>query len=72
MEGFWKATSISGKVYGLFRVEKSGDWYKTYRYRDGAWVADDEVYFKFGWDDDYDHITDAEAKQIMEAMDRAE
>lgn len=67
MEGYWKATSISGRVYGLFKVEKSG---KTYRYRDGVWAEDNAAYSKFGWDDDYDHISEEEAMQTMEEMNR--
>lgn len=71
MEGYWKATRISGEIYGLFKVVKSGSWYKTYRYNSGDWARDDDAYFEFGIDDDYDHISEVEAQKIMKELDCA-
>ena len=72
MEGFWKATIISGEIYGVCKVEKTRSWYRTYRYQNGDWVRDDDVFYEFGWNDDYDDISEEEAKAIMKAMDHAE
>ena len=72
MEGFWKATNISGEIYGVFKVEKTRSWYRTYRYQNGDWVRDDDVFYEFGWNDDYDDISEEEAKASMKAMDHAE
>ena len=69
MEGYWKATSINGEVYGLFLVEKYGDGYKAYRYKNGKWVLNDVVLSKLGWDDDYDDISETEAKKLMKEME---
>ena len=68
MLGYWKATNISGEIYGLFKVERSGIWYQTYRYQHGEWVRDDDAYYAFGVDDDYDHIAEEEAREIREAF----
>lgn len=56
----------------MFKVEKTRSWYRTYRYQNGDWVRDDDVFYEFGWNDDYDDISEEEAKAIMKAMDHAE
>ena len=42
------------------------------RYQNGDWVRDDDVFYEFGWNDDYDDISEEEAKAIMKAMDHVE
>lgn len=68
MEGYWKKTTISGRIVGLFKVEETEDGYATYRYKDGSWNRDDNSCYEFSWDDDFDPISEDEAKKIMEAF----
>jgi hypothetical protein len=63
---YWKRESIAtGKVVALFKIEEKDGERTGYIYKNGTFKEYDPILAKAGYDDDYDCITEAEAKKIM-------
>lgn len=63
-EGYWTSIGLDGKIFRLFKVD---DRFDTYRYDRGEWVKLDRMP-KFGWEIDYDYISEEEAMEIINKM----
>lgn len=65
---YWKRESLAdGKILALFRIE---DEKVGYYYKDGKWSEDEsgDVIAKVMWEDDYNPISEAEAKECMKHL----
>ena len=66
---YWKRESINdGSIIALFKIEESEGIMTGYIYKKGKWEKHSSIVAKAGYDDDYDCITEAEAKKIMKRM----
>lgn len=66
---YWKRESLAnGKVIALFKIEETENGATGYIYKAGKWQEYDAIIAKAGYDDDYDCITEAEAKRIMSQL----
>ena len=63
---YWKRVSLgTGKLIGLFKKEKTEKEISGYRYKDGKWEEDLTIAAELGYNDDYDDISEEEARELM-------
>ena len=70
---YWKRESlVDGSILALFKVENNDGEEKGYYYKNGKWSLDEsgEIPVKVMWEDDYDCISEAEANNIIKALDQ--
>lgn len=66
---YWKRESlVDGRIIALFKIEQSEEGLSGYIYKNGEWQKYDAIVAKAGWDDDYDCISESEAKKIMKQL----
>lgn len=63
---YWKRESLNdGSIIALFKIETANGIRTGYIYKKGKWEEYDPIISKAGYDDDYDCISEEEAKEIM-------
>ena len=66
MVKYWKRESlVDGNIVALFKIETDNAGMTGYIYKNGKWKEYPQIVAKAGYDDDYDFISEAEAKQIL-------
>ena len=59
---------VDGRVIALFKIEETKKEMSGYIYKNGKWQGYDPIVAKAGYDDDYDYISEEEAKKIMSQL----
>lgn len=66
---YWKRERLgTGELISLSRLERGEGGIRGFMLRNGEWVEEPRIVGCLGWDDNYDRISEEEARELAEQL----